>query len=147
MRTIRTVEKTIEITDDILCNRCGKSCYNGFAHGGLIGGKVHGNYGSKDIGDGDIYQFDICEKCFKALAEAFVIPAKVGNSWFPEEDEQDTKAIDEALENLKGSVLEAAGILKEKLNEKSGFIKFGDKLETGLDKMKQGLEDLKDKIK
>lgn len=151
MRTTKSVEKTVEITDDVLCNKCGKTCYNGFHHSGLIGAKVHGNYGSKAHGksgslvlqDGDIFNFDICEKCFAELSETFLIPAKTGNSWFPEENEEDDKKVQEALNSLKSSIQDVATAMKDTLKD-GGFIKFGDQVATKLEK---GLEDLKEKMK
>lgn len=143
MRTTKSVEKLVEVVDDVLCNKCGLTCYNGFHHSGLIGATVHGSYGSRAISDGDVFKFDICEPCFKSLSETFVIPAKVGNSWFPEENEEDAKNVQEALDSLKSSLKEVATVMADNLKE-GGFIKFGDQVAT---KIGERLEDLKEKMK
>lgn len=143
MRTTKSVEKIIEVIDDVLCNKCGKTCMLSRYPHGLIDAKVHGGYSSEAINDGDLFKFDICEKCFKELSETFVIPAKVGNSWFPEDNEEDAKNVQDALDSLKSSLKEVATVMKDNLKE-GGFIKFGDQMAT---KIGERLEDLKEKMK
>jgi len=137
MRIIKTVNKAVEETDNIFCNKCGKSCYSEVAYGGLIGAKVKGGYCSKFIGDGDNYQFDICEKCFKEYADTFVIPAKVGNFYFPEEAEQAQKDVQASLNQLKNALQETAETIKDRLGINEGFVKFDDSLENNKEKVKQ----------
>jgi ribosomal-protein-alanine N-acetyltransferase len=143
MKITHEVERKVLETQDILCNRCGKSCMIANYPHGLIDAKVHGGYSSKAVNDGDIYKFDICEECFKKFAETFVIPAKIGNSWFSEEAEQDAKAIDEALGNLRNALKETAETVKDRLGMKDGFIKFGDKVEG---RVRESIEKIKEKI-
>lgn len=66
-------EVTEVVLDDIICNQCGGSCkmYMGFA--GLIEACVSGGYSSK-LGDGNYYDFSICEDCLKVLFAGFKVP-------------------------------------------------------------------------
>jgi len=71
------VKREIETdeVDDILCNKCGHSCYPStkFAGAyGLIETEVSGGYESiAGIGDMTIYKFSLCEHCLVALFKTF----------------------------------------------------------------------------
>jgi hypothetical protein len=75
VRTTKTEQKTVEVTDDIICNKCGESCEvsEGYGYEGLIGARVDGGYGSKHLGDLERYEFDICEKCLVEWFKTFKI--------------------------------------------------------------------------
>jgi hypothetical protein len=73
----RTVE--VEVIDDVVCNKCGGSCYAGdFGVGekafeGLIEAEVNGGYYSKRLGDMNKYVFSLCEDCVVELFRSFKI--------------------------------------------------------------------------
>lgn len=75
---IKTKKRTIEVDvcDDMLCNKCGKSFYekNGEPEG-LIDLRFTGGYYSQYFGDMTSIKFDICEKCLYEWVEAFKISA------------------------------------------------------------------------
>jgi hypothetical protein len=67
------------VTDDVLCNQCGKSmrcdwhgCKDHFR--GLNDAGIEGGYCSKDLEDLTVYEFDLCEKCLKKMFKSFKIP-------------------------------------------------------------------------
>jgi hypothetical protein len=85
MKIKRTV-KEIEI-EEIFCNKCGQSCRgaNPFENfNGLIEAEILGGYDSTHIGDGDVYQFSLCEACLKILFGTFLYPALQGNYMTPD---------------------------------------------------------------
>lgn len=69
------IEKLIEeeVVDDIICNKCGKSCKGGYNFEGLLEIKIMGGYGSL-LGDMETYEFSICETCLQSMFEKFLIP-------------------------------------------------------------------------
>lgn len=84
MKIARTVEKVVEVEEinDILCNKCGKSCQKGdpdFGKSpyGLIEGCVEGGYHSEALSDMTSYVFSLCEECLKVLFDACAIPPLV----------------------------------------------------------------------
>lgn len=75
---------------DVLCNKCGNSCFNYFYAppdedrsqwagnaDGLIEKCADGSYGSKILEDCTNYQFSLCEKCCNDLFGTFKIPVKI----------------------------------------------------------------------
>lgn len=84
------VEKVVEeeVVEDILCNKCGRSCKNGYYpeenpnYDGLIEVTVMGGYGAK-LGDMTAYTFSICEDCLKEIFNSFKIEVKIEelNNW------------------------------------------------------------------
>ena len=76
MRITHKVMTETDFIDDILCNKCGRSCINDDAPSpeGLIEVNVRGGYGSKILGDGDDFTFSICETCLAQLFLEFKIP-------------------------------------------------------------------------
>lgn len=60
-----------EVIDDVICNKCGASMYNGKANigncFGLIEAKVSGGYDSPVLGDCETYTFSLCERCLLVL--------------------------------------------------------------------------------
>jgi hypothetical protein len=81
MKKIRVVKREVEITDDIICNKCGASCIEDFeglpsteVAYGLIEAEVEGGYYSTYLEDQQSYTFSLCEKCLKELFDKFVIP-------------------------------------------------------------------------
>lgn len=67
MRLTEKVERTVEETTDVLCNRCGESCKVGDHFLGLIETTVQGQIVSHHLAL-KTYTFSLCEKC---LAELF----------------------------------------------------------------------------
>ncbi len=79
MKITRKITRTIteEEVDDILCNKCGRSCkdLSGWGYEGLLEAYISGGYGSK-IGDGVGCEFSLCETCLLELFEIFKFPPK-----------------------------------------------------------------------
>lgn len=75
----------VEVTDDILCNKCGNSCvaaHPGWA--GLLEAKVDCGYASK-LGEDNVYIFSLCETCLGKLFASFKLPVTVNNEFACEE--------------------------------------------------------------
>jgi len=103
MRITKKVKREIEeeIVDDILCNKCGKTCSTSpgcpWSYDGLLEAHISGGYGSK-IGDGDECDFSLCESCLLELFKTFTIKPKWRNvEWgdYNEEAETEEPAIEE----------------------------------------------------
>jgi hypothetical protein len=76
---LRRIEREDEVTVDVLCNMCGRTCKNViskdgelFNWEGLIEASITGGYGSK-LGDLTEYTFSLCEDCLGLLYKLFVI--------------------------------------------------------------------------
>lgn len=71
----QTIEN--EVVEDILCNRCGKSCKNQAGDfDGLIEAEVCGGYYSEKFEDGLRISFSICETCLVDIISNFKIAPK-----------------------------------------------------------------------
>lgn len=93
MKVVHFEEHTIktEVIDDILCNRCGKSCRIDTdaenlsnctdaraCFGGLTGAEVFGKYESgHGLFDMTRYKFSICELCLVEMFDSFKIPPDI----------------------------------------------------------------------
>jgi hypothetical protein len=83
MITIKRVQRYVDETKDIICNKCGNSCRTDGgddktaypAFDGLIEVKATGGYWSKIIGDMNCYKFSLCESCLVEYAKTFKIDA------------------------------------------------------------------------
>jgi hypothetical protein len=66
----QTKTEEIDVVDDIVCNRCGKSCKDkcDMNFEGLLEVTVQGGYASL-LGDSHSYVFSICESCLKEMFE------------------------------------------------------------------------------
>ncbi len=82
MKITHKVMTETDFIDDILCNKCGKSCINKDAPSpeGLIEVQVRGGYGSNILGDGSDFRFSICETCLGQMILAFEIPPSYDDS-------------------------------------------------------------------
>jgi hypothetical protein len=75
LKTLKVV-KRIETEEvlDVICNKCGESCYNipqdPYSYEGIQVSKTGGYY-SKHLGDMNEYKFDLCEKCLWELMKTF----------------------------------------------------------------------------
>jgi hypothetical protein len=77
MKITRQYQKTVEVKVDVICNRCGQSCYrDGFGPLG-VEALATGQYESELLEDCHMYQFDLCEKCTVEVASTFKIPPTV----------------------------------------------------------------------
>jgi hypothetical protein len=77
----KTVTKEIEVTTDVLCNKCGKTCsmpHAALQHFGLIEAEVSGGFDSTVLEDLHTYTFSLCEVCLKELFSTFKIHVQVG---------------------------------------------------------------------
>lgn len=89
MRITKEVQQTVEVTKDIICNKCGNSCRTStggddapwHAYDGLIEAEVHGSYFSTKIGDTSKHVFSLCETCFMELQSSFKIPSFQGDAF------------------------------------------------------------------
>jgi len=79
MRTTKVVQQDVEVTDDILCNKCGQSLMRPHGYGpfGLAEAEVEGGFGSAPLRDCTTYTFSLCETCLVELFGTFKIPVKV----------------------------------------------------------------------
>lgn len=81
MRKTRLELQTIEaeVVEDVLCNKCGKSCMclAGMNYEGLIEVTSHFGYGSLKFGDMTKIQFSLCENCLWEIIQTFKHPADV----------------------------------------------------------------------
>lgn len=116
MKITRTVERVVEVEeiDDILCNKCGRSCQKGdpdFGKSpyGLIEGCVEGGYHSEALSDMTSYVFSFCEECLKVLFDACAIPPLVRSDgetllYDPNWKENSKKRYESWKENLRAAV-------------------------------------------
>ena len=74
-----------EETVDILCNKCGETCFPEHSPDpyGLIEKEVWGGYYSTHIGDMSAVRFSLCEKCVVELTKTFKIPHDVSTDYTP----------------------------------------------------------------
>jgi hypothetical protein len=85
MRKLKKARRTVEVVEDVVCNRCGGTCLIEREQYGLAAA-VEGGYNSTHLADFTIYQFDLCEKCLAELFAGFKIkPDKCGG--YPEDAE------------------------------------------------------------
>jgi hypothetical protein len=78
MRITKKVTEEVEVTEDILCNKCGESMmpYNddvGCVEG-IVELKLGFGYFSERFQDQDMIQFSLCEFCLYELVSVFTIP-------------------------------------------------------------------------
>jgi len=71
----------VEITEDILCNMCGRSCLKGQIQQlkeeyGLTHCVVNGGFFSSVLQDMTAYKFDLCEECLVDIFKKFTIPVE-----------------------------------------------------------------------
>lgn len=74
----KIIQKEVTETEDILCNKCGKTCIDKETkcfYG--VGGSGSGGYFSTHFVDEQDYQFELCEKCSDELFKTFKIPPEV----------------------------------------------------------------------
>jgi len=76
MKKIKTIQKEIEIVDDVVCNKCSKSCrpnkeVSDFY--GLIEASFATGYESEALPDGVTFTFSLCEECLAEMFKGFSI--------------------------------------------------------------------------
>jgi len=88
MKITHKVPAEKDFIDDIVCNKCGKSCFNNKSYSpeGLIEVRVRGGYGSEILGDGDDFTFSICERCLAPIILDFEIKPVYGDTYHMDED-------------------------------------------------------------
>lgn len=77
MKTTKTEMVEQEITEDVICNKCGNSCKKDHGFYGLIEHTVSGGYESEPLSDGTNYTFSLCEKCLDGLFDTFKVPVEI----------------------------------------------------------------------
>jgi len=91
MKVTKTETKEVEVLVDAICNKCGESCKGSIGNlNGLIEAQVSGAYDSSHLGDGNVYEFSMCEKCLSELFKTFKHDPYKSNYIFPEEDMEGT---------------------------------------------------------
>lgn len=70
---------------EVFCNKCGVSCkgHDGNMNG-WISARIVGGYDSTHVQDGDVYDFDLCERCTMELIQTFKLWALQGNYMDPD---------------------------------------------------------------
>lgn len=76
MRKTRTETRAVEVVETITCNGCGETPPSPYAE--MIRIYHCGGYDSI-LGDGDSYDFDLCESCLKKLMDGLKIPPTVND--------------------------------------------------------------------
>lgn len=79
MKVMKKVQKETEELDDIICDRCGKSCFdnNNFQYATL---SADWGYGSKK--DLEHHEAEICELCYdEVIILVGIKPKIVYNTW------------------------------------------------------------------
>lgn len=76
MKIMKNVQQEVEVVDDVICNKCKKSCrpndeVSDFY--GLIEASFSTGYYSQDLPDGVVYSFSLCEECLSELFKSFQI--------------------------------------------------------------------------
>jgi hypothetical protein len=99
MRITRKVKLEIEeeVVDDILCNKCGETCFDKYERNfeGLIEAHLCGGYGSK-IGDSLEVEFSLCETCLLELFDRCVIKPKFIDIFGGDyEEQEETETVEE----------------------------------------------------
>jgi hypothetical protein len=83
MKITREVERVVveQEVDDIICNKCGKSCkdHAGMNFEGLLEVSIQGGYASF-LGDDAPHTFSLCERCLDEMFRTFVIPPSASAS-------------------------------------------------------------------
>ena len=88
MKITKLVQKEVEETDDLICNKCGKTLKQiisrdgAYNFCGLEEVRMVCGYGSEN--DGIIFTFSMCEKCTQELMSQFKIPAEETDYLFGE---------------------------------------------------------------
>ena len=102
MKITHKVRVEKDFIDDIICNRCGKTCIPLKECGpeGLSEVNVRGGYGSEILGDGDFFTFSMCERCLAEIILDFKIPPEYGDTLSMKEDTY-AQWCARAKENLK----------------------------------------------
>lgn len=80
---LEKIEVDKEVLDDIICNKCGRSCKDSseMNYEGLLEISVEGGYASI-LGDTVKYTFSLCEECLKELFESFKIKCEKRSGMF-----------------------------------------------------------------
>lgn len=69
----RRARRMVDEVEDVVCNRCGKTCMSKQGERYGLSAVVGGGYESTHLEDMTSYQFDLCEKCLVELFEGFKI--------------------------------------------------------------------------
>ncbi len=74
MRQYKTIEAQKQVMEKMYCNKCGKTIQmeNDMLKEGVFSGRTTWGYFSNK--DGEIHEFDICEKCYDEFIKTFKIP-------------------------------------------------------------------------
>jgi hypothetical protein len=67
--------KEVELLEDVICDRCGKTCLVG---GGYEYAILSANWGYESLKDGEQHRAQICEGCYDAVVKDMKINVQVG---------------------------------------------------------------------
>lgn len=122
MKTTKKETQEVEVIVDVFCNKCGESCKGAIGNlNGLIEAKVSGAYDSTHIGDGDVYEFSLCEKCLSELFDTFKHKALQFNYIFPEQHMDGTFLICPLNQISNEEFLEWSEKLKPYMQDEYGY--------------------------
>lgn len=77
MFKFKKIRRVVDEIEDVVCNRCGRSCMSQKGERYGLSAIVGGGYESTHLEDMTSYQFDLCEKCLVELFEGFKIKPQV----------------------------------------------------------------------
>lgn len=95
---VKEVEEVV--VDDIICNKCGKSCRENSNYQGLIEKTITGCYGSV-LGDQTSITFSLCEYCLMDLFKTFAIPPEIFDYLSYDGDEITVEDLDKRIQEWK----------------------------------------------
>lgn len=82
----QTITKTEEVIEDIICNKCGKTClktWDDESTKDFYGVKISytAGYLSDYLVDNDSYEFHLCEECLAKLIDSLKIESDRKSCW------------------------------------------------------------------
>jgi hypothetical protein len=77
MRITKDIESTLTVTDDYICNRCGRSCKATSGNIFVVKATGCGGFDSEVFADMHRYSFDFCETCVVDMSRGWKHPPDV----------------------------------------------------------------------
>jgi len=78
---LRETKKTVYEVSEIVCNSCGEIEQVTSEHFVSLMQEIKIGFGYGSRFDGQIWHFDLCEKCLQSFALAFKVPVESENQW------------------------------------------------------------------
>lgn len=70
MKKTKKIKEFVEVTEDIICNWCGKTTFNGHSFNHI---HLHVSWGFDSRKDLEDHDSDLCERCYDKLINKFKI--------------------------------------------------------------------------